>query len=151
MLLEAIGNMLKDKASLGLHQYAKSEEQKDFEKLPPSQYEYVENVFRLKINTPKIKSYESVSGAFYHTHSYKDLFHPTFNESFNHQMVNMIVPDDERKFALDVVNQLRKEISGVDCEQVCNTHPAIVTTRKDIGRGRVDMEKMREATNAGVE
>lgn len=145
ILLEALKNMLNDKASLGLGQYKKSEEQEKWGgPVPPCNYEYIENMFRLKINKPSTTHFEAISGAFFQTHSYKNLFHPTFDESFNHQMVNMIVPENERQEALKVVSEIRDDLSETEFPQASSNVRSSTTSK--VKKGRPDMRDMRKAT-----
>lgn len=152
LLLEAISNMFSDKTNLGLSEYTQSDEYKNWDGPRPHYYpDYVENIFRLKINNPKFSHYESISGAFYHTHSYKNIFDDTFPRSFDKQMENMIVPCEERKAALNVVNDIRNDI--------CNRYKEIAqgkdvtnkniqdTQGPDVDMGIVNMNDMREVTN----
>lgn len=105
MLLEAISNMLSDKAQLGLsiHKPQETSHCAQFE------LENIKDKFRIKINNPEISMFDSISGAFYHTHSYKNIDDPQFDISFKKQMDGMVVPHNEQDLALKYLDELRKE------------------------------------------
>jgi len=105
LLLEAVKNMLSDKAQLGLsiHNQEETSHNTQFH------WQDVEDKFKIKINKPEISMFDSINGAFFHTHSYKNIDDPQFNLSFKKQMDGMVVPHSEQEIALKYLEELRKE------------------------------------------
>lgn len=106
LLLEALKNMLSDKAQLGLAIHKPKETSHDAQ----FHWQDVEDRFRIKINKPEISMFDSINGAFFHTHSYKNIDDPQFDISFQKQMDGMVVPHSEQKLALKYLDELRKEL-----------------------------------------
>ena len=112
LLLEAISNMLSDSAKLGLsiHKQEETTHNAQFH------YQDVEDKFRIKINDPSITMHDAISGAFYHTHSYKNIDDPQFKICFKKQMDGMAVPHPEQKLAIkyfeDLLKELKFEVGG---------------------------------------
>lgn len=106
LLLEAVKNMLGDKAKLGLsiHNVEETSHNTQFH------YQDVEDKFRIKINQPTITMFDSISGAFFHTHSYLNIDDPKFDFSFRKQMDSMAIPHNEQTQALKYLSELRKEL-----------------------------------------
>ena len=111
LLLEAIKNMLSDNVKLGLvfHPiHAKYEEPADHK--TQFHIQHVEDMMRIKLNNPKIRLYEAISGAFFHTHSYKNIDDPQFDLAFRKQMSGMVVPIVEQDLAVQYLNEIREEL-----------------------------------------
>jgi len=107
LLVEAIRNMFDDSAKLGLAYHDEPEErahQAQFHQ------EAVENMFRIKANNPKISQYEAITGAFFQTHSYRNIDDPAFTLAFRKQMTGMHVSPDQIDLALKYVDEIRKEL-----------------------------------------
>lgn len=106
ILLEAVKNMLSDRAQLGLaiHNQEETSHNTQFH------WQDVEDKFKIKINDPKISMFDSISGAFYHTHSYKNIDDPQFDISFKKQMDGMAIPHSEQDLAIKYLDELRKEL-----------------------------------------
>ena len=106
VLLEAIKNMLSDKAKLGLsiHNTEETSHNAQFH------YQDVEDRFKIKTNTPDISMYDAINGAFFHTHSYMNIDSPQFDLAFKKQMDGMAIPHSEQELALKYLNDIRKEL-----------------------------------------
>ena len=129
LLLEAVKNMLSDKAQLGLsiHKPEETSHNTQFH------WQDVEDKFRIKLNKPEISMFDSISGAFFHTHSYKNIDDPQFVISFSKQMDGMAVPQSEQKLALKYLEELKKEL------------------KMEIPSGRFDKMEHHEFTNSEEE
>jgi hypothetical protein len=106
MLSEAINGLLNDRAELGLAFHNGVEETSHFTQF---HWNNLEDAFRIKINNPNIKHYESLSGAFFQTHSYRNIDDPRFELSFRKQMSGMAVPPQEQELAIKYVEELRND------------------------------------------
>jgi len=116
LLLEAISNMLDDKTKLGLsfHKIPERGKGESNEKSHNVQFRWedIEDTMRLKLNAdPKITMYEAISGAFFHTHSYKNIDDPDFVLCFKKQMsgAGNSVPLVEQEIALKHLDSIIRE------------------------------------------
>lgn len=80
----------------------------------PHQYEYLSNLFKLKImeslgDTPY---FESISSAFYDIHSYRFIDDPKFSESLITKLKSMGIPQNAIKVATDKVQEIVKEMKN---------------------------------------
>jgi len=107
LLVEAVRSMLSDRAKLGLAFHGEPEERSHMVQF---QQQGTEDMFRIKINKPEITHYEAVSGAFFHTHSYRNLDDPQFELAFRKQMSGMTVPPDQQDLAVKYLGELRNEL-----------------------------------------
>jgi len=106
LLFEAVKNMLSDKAQLGLSIHSPEETSHNTQ----FQWEDIKDKFRIKINDPDISMFDSISSAFNHTHSYKNIDDPEFTISFRKQMDGMTIPHSEQELALKYLDEVRKEL-----------------------------------------
>jgi len=81
----------------------------------PHQYEYIMDVFSMKILDSL--HFESIKSAFYDIHSYKFINDPTFKESFERRMKAIGVPFAEIEKANKAIAETIKEISGNDIDK----------------------------------
>lgn len=106
LLAEAVSNMLSDRAALGLDFHKNAKETSHFVQ---SRHQDIECEFRVRANVPDMNLYEAVTAAFYHTHSYRNIDDPKFDEAFMKQMGD-IVPQSDKELALEILYTMRKEI-----------------------------------------
>ena len=107
-LLEAVNNMFKDDpAILGI---AKGKPAKEITHNFTHQYEWIHNLFSLKITESLF--FESICGAFYDIHSYKYIEDPTFEVSFRKRMKAIGVPAVEIEHAVKAYRDVIKEVKS---------------------------------------
>lgn len=107
LLVEAIRNLLSDSNdSLGLVFHKGTEETSHMAQF---RHQDIENEFRVRANDPKMNLYEAVTAAFYHTHSYRNIDDPDFDQAFLKQMGD-IVPESDKALALEILNNIRKDM-----------------------------------------
>lgn len=106
LLLEAVKNMLDDRVKLGLSIH---DGRKEKSHTVQFDRENIENTMRVKLNDPKISMYDSICGAFFHMHSYKNIDDPSFDLAFRKQMNGMVVPPEEQDLAIKYLDEIRKE------------------------------------------
>lgn len=111
VLVKAIQNLFSNDPSLfGI---AKGKPEIDNTNCMPHQYEWINDLFRLKLNEDLGDSpfYESITSAFYDIHSYKFIEDPKFTESFTLRLRSIGVPTEDIKKAIskikDVVNEVK--------------------------------------------
>ena len=103
LLLEALQNLLGDKAKLGLADHDKDETSH----LQQFGHEDIEDSFRLKsINSPFA---DILNSCFNRVHSYKYIDHPYFDISFKKNMTMQGVPGEIMEEALEWVDEIREE------------------------------------------
>jgi hypothetical protein len=97
-------------------------------------WEGIDDAFKLKLAG---EAYEdSITSAFFQTHSYKYLDNPSFKLSFETELENRAVPTNSIQTALGYVDDLVKELSSNPGEQDAGWNPNIdeivdVTTNAD--------------------
>ena len=78
----------------------------------PHQYEWIHDLYRLKLNenlnNPAF--FESISSAFYDIHSYRFINDYKFKEALETKMRSMGVPRSEMQIALNMVDEVIKEV-----------------------------------------
>jgi len=144
MLLEAVKNMLSDTAALGLSIHGQHKESKN--ELKHDRYFDIENKFKIKINSPDISMFDSISSAFHHTNSYKNPDDPQFDISFKKQMDGMVVPDNEQELALKYLDDLRKELGMETGGRVDKLQHEEFTNSAQQSAGLADQKDMAKAT-----
>lgn len=97
-------------------------------------WEGIDDAFKLKLAGDKFE--DSITSAFFQTHSYKYLDNPTFKLSFETELKNRALPDNTIKMALDYVDDLVSELSSNPSEKDSGWHPNLdeivdVTTNAD--------------------
>ena len=77
----------------------------------PHQYEWINDLYRLKLNENLAGSafYESISSAFYDVHSYRFINDYKFKEAMEARMRSIGVPRSEIQIALNMVDEVLKE------------------------------------------
>jgi hypothetical protein len=146
LLLEAMKNMLSDKIDLGLGFHGDTEERSHMTQF---HWQDVEDMMRVKLNNPAIDHHESISGAFFHTHSYKNIDDPRFDLAFRKQMSGMVVPNNEQELALKYVDEIRNELDMPVRKAVPPYAPH--TSSAEQSTGTPDMDGMRDATEQRAE
>lgn len=142
LLLEAITNMLSDNAKLGLsiHNVEETSHNTQFH------YQDVEDRFKIKLNNPDISMFDSINGAFFHTHSYKNIDDPQFNISFKKQMDGMVVPHSEQELALKYLEELKAELKMPTGGRVDKMEHDEFTNSEEHSTGLQDQKDMAKAT-----
>ncbi len=142
LLLEAIKNMLGDRAELGLaiHKTEETSHNTQFH------YQDVEDRFKIKLNQPEITMFESISGAFFHTHSYLNIDSPKFDLSFRKQMDGMAIPHSEQEQALKYLYELREELNMPTDGRPDKLQHTEFSNSEEHSTGLQDQNDMREAT-----
>ena len=143
LLLEAMKNMLDDKAKLGLaiHKVKETSHTAQFS------HQNIENKFKIKLNQPNIIMFESISAAFHHTHSYQNIDNPQFELSFRKQMDGMSVPQNEQNLAIKYLDQLRNELKMPVGGRIDRLEHVEFTNSAEASEGLVDLSKMRSNEN----
>jgi hypothetical protein len=143
LLLEAISNMLSDSAQLGLSIHKKEETSHNAQ----FHYQDVEDKYRIKINDPAITLYDAINGAFYHTHSYKNIDDPQFEICFKKQMDGMSIPHPEQKLAIKYYKDLLKELKFEAEGRPDKLEHEEFTTSNEQSVGMADQKEMSQAIN----
>lgn len=145
LFLEAVSNMFSDAAKLGLAYHGDTDERSHYVQY---HWQSAEDMYRIKINNPKITHYEAISAAFFHTHSYKNIDDPSFDLAFRKQLTGSAVPPDQIDLALKYLDELRKELdmpvqhSGRRIDTFSNS--------AESATGSQNVEGLRQATNPTV-
>lgn len=86
-------------------------------------WEGIDDAFRLKVaGTPHE---EAITSAFYQTHSYKYLDHPTFKIAFERELKQRAVPTAGIQDAMEHIDTLTKELAKNPGEQDSGWHPQL--------------------------
>ena len=143
ILFEAVKNMLDDKAQLGLsiHNTEETSHNAQFH------WEDIADKFRIKINNPKITMFDAISGAFYHTHSYKNIDDPQFDISFRKQLDGLSVPQVEQKLVLKYIEELRTELKAEVGGREDKLEHDEFTNSEEQSAGLQDQNEMAKVTN----
>ena len=145
LLLEAVKNMLGDKAQLGLAFHKKPEERSHMAQF---HIQNVEDTFKIKINDPGIRFYDSIAGAFFHTHSYKNIDDPQFDLAFRKQMSGMAVPIEEQTLAIKYLDEIREDLDmPVDGRKTVIKQFEPNTSSAERSTGIADLDGIKEVTN----
>jgi hypothetical protein len=101
VLLEAIGNMLQQKAKLGLaaHDPEETSHATQFE------WEGLDDMFNIK--TQDLTFHDAITSAFQMVHSYKYIDDPRFNMAFEKELEARAVPPEEIAKSIDVIQTMR--------------------------------------------
>lgn len=97
-------------------------------------WEGIDDAFKLKVAGSEFE--DAITSAFFQTHSYKYIDHPTFAKSFRKELTARALPTKEIETALDHVETLQKELSRNPGEQDSGWNPNMkdlvdVTTHAD--------------------
>lgn len=97
-------------------------------------WEGIDDAFKLKVSGSPFE--DAITSAFFQTHSYKYVDHPTFKESFLKELTARSVPDKELQNAVKQFDSLVNELSNNPGERDSGWHPNMqdlvdVTTNAD--------------------
>jgi hypothetical protein len=106
MLLEAIGNMLQQKAKLGLaaHDPKETSHNTEFE------WEGLEDM--LNIKTQDLTFHDAITSAFKMVHSYKFIDDPKFNIALEKELESRAVPPNEITKTIDIIQTMRDSLKS---------------------------------------
>lgn len=110
MLVEAVSNYLNDKTRLGLEHDDDATDDNNLKKRGQAYlHGHIDQLFALK--AAELKHHTGACAAFAKVHGYKDLDDQTFAEAMNKEMVAQGIPAAERHEAIDLIDEIIKEVS----------------------------------------
>jgi len=108
LLVEAIRGYMKDPERMGLGYHKPPHEKRESSHFFWYQWEGIDDRFAILVSESKYQ--DSLTAAFYSTHSYKYVNDPTFKLSLDSDLRSMGVPKNDREMAGKAVDTIIKEI-----------------------------------------
>lgn len=142
MLCEAVGNMLREKSSLGIVDAGE-----EIAHSMQFQWEGIEEMFALK--TMDSKFHNEVTAAFHQIHSYKFIDHPRFALALEDHLKSRGVPAEEIQKAVKVIEEIKKELGGENFQETAKGWHKDLKEIADITTNADDRKPKNEEANSG--